>query len=153
MPKDIYHCAIDERMRKYTYIPREYTRGMALEFAAGPTENLVFARQHEEFGERYCGNIEARLIDTVIPSVSIGYNTAPWDRGRGLQTRALTLLLGHCFAHGIHRVEVKAAVHNSVSLRVAEAAGCHFEGIMRHGENLGGQRQDLAVYAAKLSTD
>lgn len=150
--EDIYLCAIDERMKRYTQVPYKYTREMALDFATRRTDNLVFALQHDEFGERYCGNIEIRLRDASIPSVSIGYNTAPWARGRGLQSRALTLVMQHCFDKGIHRVEVRTAVHNVASRHVAEVAGCQFEGIMRHGENLRGKRHDLAVYA-KLATD
>lgn len=149
---DIYLCAIDDRMKKYTQVPYEYTREMALDFATRQTSHIVFALQCDEFGERYCGNIEARLVDASIPSVSIGYNTAPWARGRGLQARALDLLMKYCFANGINRVEVRAAVDNSASRHVAEVAGCQFEGIMRHGENLHGKLQDLAVYA-KLAAD
>lgn len=71
--------------------------------------------------------------DWVVTALRLKFATAPFDKG-------------------IHRVEVQAAVHNVASRHVAEVAGCQFEGIIRHGENLRGKRHDLAVYA-KLATD
>ena len=149
---DIFASSTDSRMRQFTQVPLEYTRDMAESYAQKPEDLTRWAITGEEFDGRYCGSIELRLIDEDIPAVSVGYNTSPWARGKGLQTRALKLAMQNAFDQGVHRVEVKAAVTNPASRHVAESAGCTFEGIARAGENLRGELRDMAVYA-RLATD
>lgn len=149
---DIFESSTDERMRRFTHVPWDYTRQMAEEFTKKPEDMTRWAISCAEFGERYCGTIELRMLDEEIPAVSVGYNTSPWARGRGLQTRALRLASEYAFAEGVYRVEVKAAANNSASRHVAEAAGFTFEGIARAGEKLHGEFNDMAVYS-RLASD
>ena len=58
----------------------------------------------------------------------------------------------HAHEAGIHRVELRAAVDNHASRRVAERAGFRLEGICRDAELLRGEYNDLAVYS-HLATD
>lgn len=120
---------------------------MARDFVTAQTDNMRLALQYEEFGHRYCGNIEARLVDRSIRSHSVGYNTAPWARGLGLQNRALELMSEYCFRNGVHRLEIRAAISNGASRYVAEAAGYQIERIMRQGENIKGKLHDVSAYA------
>lgn len=72
-----------------------------------------------------------RLLGTALwfhhnPRVAceIGYWTHPEARGRGLTTRAVRLLTGHCFATlGVQRVTGLVAAGNTASRRVLEHAG------------------------------
>lgn len=150
---DIFASSTDERMQQFTHVPREYTDEMAISYATEVGSTIIrWAITSAELDGRYCGSLELRLIDEEIPAVSVGYNTSPWARGRGVQTRALQLAMEYAFSQGVARVEVKAAVTNSASRHVAESAGCIFEGVQRAGERLFGELQDLAVYS-KLASD
>lgn len=62
-------------------------------------------------------------------------------------TRAVRLVSEHAFAHGFHRLVIRAAVDNAASRQVAEQAGYTFEGVNRGGELLHGEFIDLAQYA------
>ncbi|WP_346846164.1 GNAT family protein [uncultured Rothia sp.] len=150
---DIFASSADERMRQFTQVPREYTNEMAVSYATevGP-EMIRWAITSADLEERYCGSLELRLIDEDIPAVSVGYNTSPWARGRGIQTRALKMAMDYAFSQGVARVEVKAALDNPASRHVAESAGCTFEGMQRAGEHLRGELRDLAVYS-RLASD
>lgn len=150
--EDVYQTCLDERMQHFTQVPAQYTREMAKEFSTEQPRVLRLALEHESFGPRYCGTIEARLEDLSIPGLSLGYSTAPWARGMGLQTAAVRLITGYCFSLGAHRIVIQAAVDNRASRHVAESAGYQFEGIARHAENVKGRLVDLATYA-RLSTD
>lgn len=150
--EDVYQACLDERMQHFTQVPAQYTLDMAKEFSSEQTQVLRLALEHESFGSRYCGTIEARLEDPCIPELSLGYSTAPWARGYGLQTAAVRLITQYCFSLGVHRIVIQAAVDNTASRHVAESAGYQFEGIARHAENVKGRLVDLATYA-RLSTD
>lgn len=61
----------------------------------------------------------------------IGYWLREDARGRGVTTRALVLVARWALAEGAHRVQLRAAVENAASRRVAEKAGFTFEGVLR----------------------
>lgn len=154
--------SVDARMIEFTTIsvssPEDYTLPMA--------ENFISAREGEsglvrwaitepsKFGGRYCGNIGFRY-DPNSPDPhqgSLGYNTSPWARGRGLQSRAVRLVTSYLFSQGFHRIELRARIDNTASRWVAEKAGYSFEGYARDAELSNGKYYDHAVYSA-LSTD
>lgn len=149
---DIFASSTDSRMREFTQVPLEYSPEMAESYTQKSEDLTRWAITCTEFDGRYCGSIELRLTDEDIPAVSVGYNTSPWARGQGVQSRALKLVSAYAFAQGVHRIEVEAATNNPASRHVAESAGYTFEGVQRHGECLRGQFNDLAVYSL-LATD
>jgi len=65
---------------------------------------------------------------TGSPQVEIGVVLAPRTQGRGLATRAMRLLLGHLFQHGVHRVTARVDPRNLPSLRLVERIGFRREG-------------------------
>ena len=84
----------------------------------------------------------------------VGYGMRPGVRGRGLATEALSLItlwaLRDC---GLHRVELRAAVTNQASRRVAEKVGYVREGIARAAErDADGVSQDMVVFS-RIATD
>lgn len=142
---DLKEAANDADTQYWTHVPRNYSEENAHDYIG--REGLNWVITAPEFGDRYCGHISVRINDDMIPAVAIGYMTAPWARGKGLQTEALRALARFLVASGVNRVEICAATENRASRKVAERAGGVFEGIRRNGEYIDGRIQDLAVYA------
>lgn len=145
--EDLTETSRDQQMLQFTTVPSEYTPDMARAFlaAAGVRWALLV-------DNRYCGNIELRLMSHPSRAVDVGYSTAPWARSRGYMTRSLRLVREHAFSQGVFRIELRAATDNLASRRVAEAAGFTFEGVARGAELLPGAINELAVYS-RLATD
>ncbi len=78
-------------------------------------------------------------------SVEVGYLTAPWARGHGVMTEALSAVTGWVLGQGFARVEVRTAVGNVGSQRVAEKAGFRREGVLRRAGYTHGGPVDLVV--------
>jgi ribosomal-protein-serine acetyltransferase len=94
------------------------------------------------------GVIGVRDVSRMHDSTSIGYWLAPESQGRGLMTAAVRAYLDAAFGPwDLHRVELRAAVHNERSRAVAERAGFVQEGVARQAERLGDGRHDLVVYS------
>jgi RimJ/RimL family protein N-acetyltransferase len=96
------------------------------------------------------GSIALHVIDRELANVEVGYWTAAAARGRGLTTRALTILSTWALDNaGAERVQLRADVRNTASLRVAEKAGFTREGTLRaSGFNAReGRRIDYAVFS------
>ncbi|MBP3088177.1 N-acetyltransferase [Corynebacterium sp. sy017] len=139
----VFQCCTDTRMRAFISLPDPYTVEHARDYVESPA--LRWALSDPE--DNYLGSIELRVLDEQARRVDVGYNTAPWARGRGLQTRALKLVLAHAFAHGVHRVEIYCRVDNQASRHVAEQAGAELEGILRQHNYHNGSYYDMALYA------
>ena len=96
------------------------------------------------------GGCELRLDSPGTAACS--YWVYPGHRGRGLAARALTLAVDHAFTDlGVFRAELLIEVANTVSHRVAAAAGFHREGVLRGVFDHQGGRYD-AVSWSRLPT-
>ncbi|MFI5936702.1 GNAT family N-acetyltransferase [Actinoplanes sp. NPDC051494] len=95
-------------------------------------------------------------IDRVAPErgqAEIGYWTAPHARGRGVATAAVRALTGHAVEAGFARVELLTHWENTISQRVALAAGFTREGVRRSAlPDRDGGRDDLVVFT-RLADD
>ncbi len=79
--------------------------------------------------------------------VEVGYWVHPDARGRGVATTATRLATGWCFSElGAPRVRIGAAVDNTASRHVIEAAGYRFVGVERFGTWPRTGPADLARY-------
>ena len=76
-----------------------------------------------------------------------GYWLAAAARGRGLATRAVTLMTGWLFELGAARVFLTIQSENAASTAVARRAGFRFEGTLRADGVWQGQRKDVDVFA------
>ena len=113
----------------------------------------------------YIGGIGAASFAIVVDGLVCGSIGVAWNegrdtgelgywlreeaRGRGVTTRALVLAARWALAEGAHRVQLRAAVENTASRRVAEKAGFTFEGVLRsayYNPRLG-RRVDWAMYS------
>lgn len=87
------------------------------------------------------------VIDWNNRHTGIGYWLAEKYQGKGLMTRSVRALAVHAFASlGLHRLEIRAAVENRKSRKVAERVGFQFEGTCRGAEWLHDRYVDHAVY-------
>jgi RimJ/RimL family protein N-acetyltransferase len=76
-----------------------------------------------------------------------GYWLAAGARGRGLATRAVTLMTGWLFELGAARVFLTIQSDNAASAAVARRAGFTYEGTLRADGVWQGQRKDVDVFA------
>jgi RimJ/RimL family protein N-acetyltransferase len=77
-----------------------------------------------------------------------GYWLTAGARGRGLATRAATLMTGWLFELGAARVFLTIQSENTASAAVARRAGFTYEGTLRAYGVWQGRRQDVDVFAA-----
>lgn len=99
------------------------------------------------FRGELCGTIDHHALSRLNRHTSVGYWLAESFQGRGIMTRACQAMVTYAFVGlGLHRVEIRAGVHNLKSRAVAERLGFTFEGVIRGGQWLCGRYIDLAVY-------
>ena len=141
----------DELSQQWLPLPRPYRREHAEAYS------LVAASRRRldgggllraiEFEGRYAGTIDVKQVDWSAGSVEIGYLTAPWARGRGVMTEALSALTAWVLDQGFGRAEVRAAVGNRASQRVAERAGFRREGVLRRAGYTHDGPVDILVFS------
>jgi RimJ/RimL family protein N-acetyltransferase len=103
---------------------------------------------------RLLGNVSVHQVDHAQRDAAIGYRVAPWARGQGVATDAVSAATRWAFgALGLVRIEIAHAVANPASCRVALKAGFPLEGTMRQAYVYGdGTRHDEHLHA-RLVTD
>ena len=106
-----------------------------------------------EFEGRLAGLVDLKKADWQGRTVELGYWTAGWARGRGLTTTATELLSRWALTRrGFRRTELRAAVGNVASHRVAEKAGFTREGVLRQAGQIADGQTDLVVFS-RVGTD
>jgi RimJ/RimL family protein N-acetyltransferase len=96
------------------------------------------------------GSIALHVLDRELANLEVGYWMAAPARGRGLTTRALMLLSGWALRRaGAQRVQLRADILNTASIRVAEKAGFTREGTLRASgfNERESRRVDYAVFS------
>jgi len=97
---------------------------------------------------RLAGCIGMHKIDWLNRSVSLGYWLAAEFSGRGLVTRAAAALTAYCFDDlALHRVEIRCAVENTASRRVAERLGFEREGVLRGAQKVRDRYLDMIIFS------
>jgi ribosomal-protein-serine acetyltransferase len=97
---------------------------------------------------RIIGGIGIVALDQDNEVASLGYWLGRNHCGHGYMSLGVAALIEHCFsALAVHRVQIRAAVQNMASRRVAERLGFTLEGIERGATKLAGGYQDMAMYA------
>ena len=104
--------------------------------------------------EALLGSVSLFRIDREQQDAEIGYWTTPAARGRGAATASVVAVCRWAFATlPLDRIELRHAVENPASARVAEKAGFTFEGRLRRSYRYGdGVRHDEMLWA-RLSDD
>ena len=100
---------------------------------------------------RLVGEVQARQPRMGLPPgvFELGIDVfEATDRGRGLGTEALTLLLARLFdRERAHRVQATTDVDNVAMRRVCERTGFAFEGVLRSFMPTANGPRDYAMYA------
>uniref|UniRef100_A0AAU2VUW4 GNAT family N-acetyltransferase n=1 Tax=Streptomyces sp. NBC_00008 TaxID=2903610 RepID=A0AAU2VUW4_9ACTN len=105
-------------------------------------------------GGRLLGTVGLKKTDWRALVSEVGYWVAPWARGRGVASEATSALARWLLdERGFERMELKAAVGNTASQRVAVKAGMRYEGTMRNAGFVHGGRIDLRLYSATRPID
>ena len=150
-------CQDPEAVR-WTTIPPGYQRVDAEHFIRNHARAAWLQGQAGLFAivdetDAYCGSIDLRISGDDPDTAEIGFQVAPWARGRGLAAAASRTIAAWGFdALGLIRIVWRAHVGNEASRRVAEKAGFTFEGVQRQGCLQRGERRDAWV-ASLLNTD
>ena len=97
-----------------------------------PCRTTVFKRSHGEL----VGIIGTHQIHWINRTVSIGYWLGEGYQGKGIMTKACKAVIQYLFEEcGLHRIEIRAAVDNQKSRRIAERLSFSLEGILRQCES------------------
>ena len=112
--------------------------------SSGTACNFVIADLRSE---RYIGQLDIFRLDYKLRQGELGMVIGDGgDRGRGLGTEALGLLLRHAFlALGLERVELQVDMGNLGARRCYEKAGFVMEGVKRHAYYRDGAFCDLGM--------
>ena len=132
-------------------LPYPYTEKDAknyIRFILGSDKNSTFAYAID-VGGRAVGNIGAfRQGNIHFRTAELGYYLAKEYWGKGIMTRAVTMLCERVFAEtDIIRIFAEPFSFNTGSRRVLEKAGFRFEGILKSNAFKNGKVVDMAMYA------
>lgn len=98
-------------------------------------------------GGRLAGSVGLHSINRADRATSVGYWIAEEFGGRGVMTRAVRIVLDHCFGDlGLHRVEIVCAPGNVRSRAIPERLGFRQEGVLRDSEWVNDRFVDGVVY-------
>jgi RimJ/RimL family protein N-acetyltransferase len=140
-------------VQRFTRIPPDYGEAEGRVFIAGAAGRRT---RQESLELAVVGAGEGRLLGAVglvmdrhdPARAEVGYWVAPWARGAGVATRALTLISRWALGPlGLVRLDLLASVSNLASMRVAERCGYVREGTLRKAWFRGPEREDLALYS------
>ena len=101
----------------------------------------------------YCNQIMAGMISLhdihyMNHHASIGYWLDEGCVGKGIMTESVKALLAYGFdTLQLHRIEIRAGVHNHKSRAIPERLGFSYEGVARQWEFLYDHYIDMAVYS------
>jgi ribosomal-protein-serine acetyltransferase len=109
------------------------------------TKDISFVIMDEK--RNVAGFCSARNIDGITKA--IGYWLSPQKQGKGLATKAIRELINSLFQgeNSLRRVEIRTAVFNEASKKLAERLGFTKEGILRQTEYLNGEYVDQELYS------
>lgn len=102
---------------------------------------------------KLAGGVLFRVWEQSMGNCELGVWLAPEFVGRGLVTRASTVMIDWAIgARGMHRVEWRCATGNVRSSAVARRLGMTKEGVLRAASPLRGVRHDIEVWSV-LATE
>lgn len=82
-----------------------------------------------------------------LAAAHLGYWIDHRMAGCGYVPLAVALAVDHCFAAGLHRMEIAIRPENHASLRVVEKLGFRFEGVRERFMHIDGDWRDHSVFS------
>ena len=152
---DVHASCVDPELQRWLPLPapgQTYTRESAEDFCLNVAPDTRTGGDGQRWAvvdresDRFVGSVA--LLRTQWPAMvtEIGYWISPWARGRKYAAEAVVAVSRWALDQGFQRVELKAAVGNTNSGKVAEAAGFVREGVERNAMPLHVGRSDLVVF-------
>ncbi len=144
----------DKQTQRWLPFPAEYgnieAKSWCTEMAAerrdsGAGDHYGVVRREDG---RLVGCLWTKRTDWVARVTEIAYAIAPAVRGFGVAAEAVdALAIALILEHGFQRIELRVAPGNVASRRVAEKAGCTYEGLLRNAGYVHSGRVDLEVWS------
>jgi RimJ/RimL family protein N-acetyltransferase len=150
---DLLELVEDEAIKEFTLVPtaagesfvRSWIRGYEDGWRSGTRAGFVV---RDAASSGFLGFASLFRLDLPAREAEIGYAVAPTARGRGVAGRALRLLTAWGIDDlGLERLELRIAVTNPASERVAAGAGYTREGVLRCVHFKEGRRVDLGIWS------
>ena len=145
LPALVEACA-DPLTARYTSVPVPYTPEDAWRYVDAGRSATALPMAAVERGDEKAvlGAVGLHAVSRARSRGEIGYWTAPWARGRGVATEALSLLSRWALDDlGLRRLDLYAEPENEASHGVAERAGFERGELVRSGIALRGRRYDV----------
>jgi ribosomal-protein-serine acetyltransferase len=99
-------------------------------------------------GQELVGRIGMHHIQPQNRSGAIGYWLTEAAQGQGIITQSCRTLIAYGFTTlHLHRIEIKALMHNTRSQAVPQRLGFTREGLLRQAEYVNGDYHDLVVFS------
>lgn len=156
IPRTVEACR-DPATVEWTPVPADYRESDAVDYIGraprawlrGDGAIWVIA----DADGAYCGAADIGVSADDPGVAEVGYQVAPWARGKGLATAATRTIVDWGFDElGLERILWSARIGNHASRRVAEKVGFRSEGVARARFTQRGTRRDMWV-AAMLAAD
>jgi RimJ/RimL family protein N-acetyltransferase len=150
---DLLELVADPAIKEFTLVPtaagesfvRSWIRGYEDGWRSGTRAGFVVRAVD---GSAFLGFASMFRLDLPAREAEIGYAVAPAARGRGVAGRALALLTRWGLdGLGLERLELRIAVTNPASERVAERGGYSRDGVLRRVHFKEGRRVDLGIWS------
>jgi ribosomal-protein-alanine N-acetyltransferase len=122
---------------------RGMVRGLRAAARAGSTLPFALDVQGAFRGQVTVGGIHLGSLR----GAHIGYWIDREVAGRGFMPMAVAMATDHCFAAGLHRIEINIRPENGPSIRVVEKLGFRYEGLRRRYLHIDGEWRDHVSYA------
>jgi RimJ/RimL family protein N-acetyltransferase len=154
----LYEAARESTATIYPWLPwcrPDYSLEDARQWVESRAEALAAGREYElaivSGAGRFLGGCGLNAIRPERRVANLGYWVRTSERGRGVATAAVTLLLAWAREHTpLDRVEGLIAIENTASLRVAEKAGGTRLRVDRNRLKLHGVPHDAVVFSFTL---
>jgi RimJ/RimL family protein N-acetyltransferase len=149
--EDIVEICQDAEIVRWTRVPSPYGEADARRALAdtnrGAENGTSFGFAIADAGdEAVLGSIDVRIVDAGVGD--IGYLVRDTARRHGVGTAALRLVSRWALdALGLARLQITIRPDNLASLRLAEACGYQFEGVLRSYLEIKNERVDAAMYS------
>ncbi|GAA1921496.1 GNAT family N-acetyltransferase [Streptantibioticus ferralitis] len=147
----VREASADPYIPRITTVPSVYSEAAAVSFvqrqwqraASGEGFTFVIVRNRDD---RAVGAASFRPLGEG--RASLGYWVAASARGQGAALSAVRAMSTWGLSTlGLDRLELYVEPWNTGSLRTAERAGFHREGLLRGWREIGGERRDMVMYA------
>lgn len=139
----------DPEIPRWTLVPTDYTEDVArewIESIATPADERLSLAVEDRGTGRLAGAISIWIVKREVGE--FGYWAVAEFRGRGLMTRALSLLARWTLDElGLARLQLGTIPGNAASERVAEKVGFRKEGLLRSFVDQRGERRDVILWS------